>query len=229
MPGLHRYRIRRSDGEVRTVESSAVAITFDGQPATLAVLRDITERNQAEDRVRRLAEIGRIINSTLNIEEVYEPFAQRVRDLIPFERIVITIADPSQGLFTTAYVSGGDVAQRRAGDVANLSNSLTQEVIRTPVRPDHPAEEHRGPEAELCCPSSLFRRTKPVSRSFLSVPLISHDEVIGVLHLGVDQAGGLHREGPSTLPKASAPIYPAPSPTPASSSNWNWNASGSDG
>jgi PAS domain S-box-containing protein len=43
-PGLYRYRIRRPDGEVRTVESSAVAITFDGQPATLAVLRDITEK-----------------------------------------------------------------------------------------------------------------------------------------------------------------------------------------
>ena len=180
VPGLHRYRIRRSDGEVRTVESSAVAITFDGQPATLAVLRDITERNQAEDRVRRLAEIGRIINSTLNIEEVYEPFAQRVRDLIPFERIVITIADPSQGLFTTAYVSGGDVAHRRAGDVANLSNSLTQEVIRTRsgliIQPKNIEDLKQSFVAPLPAYQAGFR-------SFLSVPLISHDEVIGVLHL----------------------------------------------
>ena len=42
VPGLYEYRIRRTNGEVRTVETSAVAITFDGQPATLAVLRDIT-------------------------------------------------------------------------------------------------------------------------------------------------------------------------------------------
>ena len=179
-PGVYRYRIRRPDGEVRTVESSAVAITFDGQPATLAVLRDITERNQAEDRVRSLAEIGRIINSTLNIEEVYEPFAQRVRDLIPFERIVITIADPSQGVFTTAYVSGGDVAHRRAGDVANLSSSLTQEVIRTRsgliIQPKNIADLQRNFVAPLPAFQAGFR-------SFLSVPLISHDEVIGVLHL----------------------------------------------
>ncbi len=56
-PGVHEYRIRRPSGEVRTVETSAVPIRFDGQPATLAVLRDITARKQAEVEVERLASI----------------------------------------------------------------------------------------------------------------------------------------------------------------------------
>ena len=52
------------------METSAVAIAYDGQPATLAVLRDISQRKEAEQaihenekRIRRLAEIGQIISS----------------------------------------------------------------------------------------------------------------------------------------------------------------------
>ena len=56
-PGIHEYRIRKASGELRTVEASAAAIRFDGQPATLAVLRDITARKEAEEEVVRLASI----------------------------------------------------------------------------------------------------------------------------------------------------------------------------
>ena len=57
------------------------------------------ERKRAEEAAARLAqenavmaEIGRIISSTLNIDEVYERFAEEVRKLIPFDRIAVTSA-----------------------------------------------------------------------------------------------------------------------------------------
>ena len=180
VPGVYEYRVRRINGETRTVESSAVAINFNGQPGTLAVLRDITERKEAEDRVRRLADIGRIIGSTLNLEEVYEPFAELVRELIPFERIVITIAETDQGVFTTAYVRGSDVADRRPGDITALASSLTEEVIRTRsgllLQPKSIEDLRRHFTGPLPAFEAGFR-------SFLSVPLISQDKVIGALHL----------------------------------------------
>src|SRR4030043_1986733 len=65
--------------------------------------RDVTERKQMEQALIRnegeakrlsqenviMAEIGRIISSTLNIEEINESTAEEARILIPFDRIVI--------------------------------------------------------------------------------------------------------------------------------------------
>ncbi len=48
------YRIQRPDGEIRTVQVSVVATTYKGQPATLAVLRDITDKKRAEAEIVRL-------------------------------------------------------------------------------------------------------------------------------------------------------------------------------
>jgi PAS domain S-box-containing protein len=70
-------------------------------------VRDITERKKAaeerqksEEAAGRLAqenaivaEIGRIISSTLNIEEVYESFANEAQKLIPFDRIYKNLID----------------------------------------------------------------------------------------------------------------------------------------
>ena len=65
-PGrIAEYRIRRPDGEIRTLQASVEAIGYNGQPATLAVLRDITEAKQAE----------------LKIRDLNRKLAQHVRDL----------------------------------------------------------------------------------------------------------------------------------------------------
>lgn len=46
------FRIRRRDGSPVWVESSAVRIEWDGEPATLAFISDLTERREAEATLR---------------------------------------------------------------------------------------------------------------------------------------------------------------------------------
>ena len=90
--------------------------------AGLKVLEN--ERRQAEEAQREsvkaakrlsqenaiIAEIGRIISSTLNIEEVYEGFADEVRKVIPFDRIVIDGYNPEEDSVPIAYVTGIEIA-----------------------------------------------------------------------------------------------------------------------
>lgn len=61
VPGVYEYRIVRLDGEVRTVQASSVPISYKGQPATLAVLRDVTELLRAAEAVERLRRQNELI------------------------------------------------------------------------------------------------------------------------------------------------------------------------
>ena len=52
---LREVKILRLDGQMVEVEVAATPIVYYGQPAVQVVLRDITERRQAEQEIRRLA------------------------------------------------------------------------------------------------------------------------------------------------------------------------------
>ncbi len=132
---------------------------------------------QREDAA--LAEIGRIMSSSLEINEVYERFAELARKLIPGDRVSINIVNPEDGTFHNAHVSGIDVPERRQGRFTPLEGSVTHEVLTTKssvlVHPESLEYlESRYP--------GLVPEFRTGMRSMLSSPLISDDKVIGVLH-----------------------------------------------
>jgi PAS domain S-box-containing protein len=160
----------------------------------LMTCEDITERMYAEEALRKseeeakqlarenaiMAEIGQIISSTLNIEEIYERFAEGVNKLIPFDRIAINIINPKDQTLTIAYVTGIEIEGRKTGDTIPLAGTMTEEVIR---KRSTLLIQTNGDE-EL---ARRFPRLLPTIRakfkSLLSVPLFSKDQVIGVFHI----------------------------------------------
>jgi len=172
--------------------SYPVRNTVGTEIATVITMKDITERKQAEDALERsekearrlakenaiMAEIGRIISSTLDVGEVYEHFAEAVRKLIPFDKLVICTVNPQANTMTFAYVKGIEVPGRGPGDTIPLTGTLSGEVIRTqaPLRLqiEEPKEKERFPH--------LLPVRQAGIRSIMSVPLISRDQVTGVLN-----------------------------------------------
>ncbi len=148
--------------------------------------QEITEHKRSEEEIKRLAqenaimaEIGRIISSTLEIEEVYERFAEEVRKIIPFDRLAINTINPDNRTITVAYAIGIEIPERRQGDVVSLEGTLTEEILRT--RSKVIVQMENETELEERFPS-LLPSFRVGFRSFMSVPLISKDRVIGVLH-----------------------------------------------
>lgn len=162
-------------------------------PIVRGMAHDVTDLKRAERALKKseeaaqklakesetVAEIGKIIGSTLKIEEVYERFAEEARKLIPFDRIIVALNNPEEGTAKVTYASGVAIEGRKIGDVYPLRHSGNEEVMRTRtgllVQPETEEELKAGF-------STLLPAFRSGLRSMLSFPLISGNQVIGALH-----------------------------------------------
>ncbi len=118
----------------------------------------------------------------MNLKEIYERFAEfasEVGKIIPFDRIATTILNPEDKTLNITYVTGLDMANRRAGDVLPLSGTSAEEVMRT--RASLLIQKENQEEAIGRFPD-LLTYFEAGFQSLLFVPLIAKDQVIGILN-----------------------------------------------
>ena len=151
------------------------------------VIQEITERKLAEDRIQAahleqsvLAKVGRIISSSLDIDAVYERFAELVRPLVPFDEMGVGLIDLNTQTITLTYTTGESVRGRATGDAVPLSGTFALAVIESKNSLIfHPSSKNDVEER--------FSRLVPYYdaglRSFLTAPLIVNDQPIGTLQL----------------------------------------------
>ena len=73
-------------------------------------------RSEKESASRKeLAEIGRIITSSHDVDAVCERFANQAWELIPFDRIGISLLEPDRVTIVDTFVSGVEMAGYTAG------------------------------------------------------------------------------------------------------------------
>jgi len=135
----------RRDGTEFIMDVHVSTYEMFGVIYTLVIMRDITFNKEAEETLLKsekaaqriaqendlIAEIGRIISSTLNIEEVYERFAEKVREAIPFDRIAVNMVNKRDESLIIRYVNGDTFSGARIGQVLSLATTATDQVIRT--------------------------------------------------------------------------------------------------
>ena len=77
-----------------------------------------------------MAEIGRIISSTPNIEKVYKLFSEKVKELIPYDRVVINLVNNTGDTLINRYVEKYPPPGRDGGEVFPLTGTLTEKMIK---------------------------------------------------------------------------------------------------
>ena len=191
-PQNFEWKALRADGVPLDVEITLNRVEIGGSFLLMAIIRSITERKRVEEAERKnreeterlaeeiaiIAEIGRVVGSTLDIDEVYERLATEAKKLIPFDRLAVNLHSLHDENITVAYVFGEDVPGRRKGDLFPMKNSICEVLTRTRsgllnypknVETHQHCRDHHAPGHRVM--SSLLR-----------VPLIYRDEVIGSLH-----------------------------------------------
>jgi PAS domain S-box-containing protein len=184
----NRYRCK--DGTYRWLQwSSAPAGNL-----IYAAARDITERKRTEEILQEreeaaretareasiLAEIGRTVSSTLNIDQIYEAFAAEAQKIIAFDRIVISLFDVENGTFMNVYIAGEGVQDRATENVYPLQGSGNAEMLRTKSTVLLQAEDFREYKDRF---PMLLATFEAGFRSIMNVPLFSKGKIIGGLLL----------------------------------------------
>jgi PAS domain S-box-containing protein len=163
---------------VTNLKNPMAMLFKDLQASKQSLEIEIKEAQRLTQEGTIMMNIGQIINSSLQIEEVYERFAEEVRKLIPADRIGINLHNFEDETYRIAHVSGPDVKGARAGDVQSLKDSVNERLIQTRASLLLNPNSLEELEKES---SNLARTFASGYRSMLSVPLIHHDTVIGAL------------------------------------------------
>jgi PAS domain S-box-containing protein len=209
-PGRFEVVFRRADGVLRTAEIVATAIVHDGRPASLATVRDVTERRAAEGQLRRLNDQLRLLldfaapsATTLEPDALLDTLLQRLVEVLPAaDTGAIYLYDAASGCLQPRACVGLDpvaFARRRLQPGESTPGMVFQSGQAQRVdTPEHRPEGDVPEGGEVPAPS-LCRATRGSGagasrargqRSHLTAPLRTADgTTVGTLSVGSTSAG----------------------------------------
>jgi PAS domain S-box-containing protein len=163
----------------------------------IAIVRDITERKQAEqalqeytERLKTLREIDQAILVAESPEAVAQAALGRVQQLVPCLRVSVAVYDLEAREATVLAVQTDRETQFGAGARVSLKGifGALEELQQGKV---HIEEDL----LLIAAPSRLIESLKAEGvRSYTNIPLVAQGELIGALNLGADKPGAFTAE-----------------------------------
>jgi PAS domain S-box-containing protein len=199
--------LRRDGGELWGLVSASPIVSRDGGlMGTVGMVTDITERKQAEDRLRRSAErlailhdMGQAILAARSPMEIGRAALGRIRRLVPCQRCSIVLFDfPKGQAHVVAGYSGGNPLSTAA---MSLDSFSPPEVLRRGT------VRYVENIAAMDAPPAIFQRLQEEDiRSVLSVPLLVDGDAIGEVNLAATTESAFDSEHRDIALEVAAPL-----------------------
>lgn len=193
--GIYEAVARRKDGATFPVEAHAKTITYRGQPARISAMRDITERKRAEAALYESRELAESLNETataiignLTFDAVLDSILQNVGRVVSHDAADIMLIE---GHLARVVRSRGYGKWSGAETIDQMQLDLREmPELQKMVDAHQPILIPNTPEsaAWIVVPESAW------VRSYVSVPIIMDDVVIGMLNLNSSQVNAFTLE-----------------------------------
>ncbi len=172
---------QRRDGTEFPAEASISKLTQDGKTIFTVILRDISERKQAEERtqrnlegIRALREIDKAITSTLDLHDILNVLLEKIDLFLPYATATVRLFNKESGLLEPVACRNLDEKEWKEGQ-GKAGRGPANVVFETkaPMMISNCYDDPRVRDP------GFFRKHALVS--YLGVPLIAKGEILGVL------------------------------------------------
>lgn len=168
------FRGIKKNGETIHVELYGSYILYKGRPAAMGTVLDVTSRKQAEAINRALFSISNAVNTTRNLEDLYESIHGSLSSIMDVTNFFIALVDPAERVLRFPYYV--DTMDNGFSPVIHLDSddSLSGLVVsrRSPVL-------LKKEQLEMIADQKGLWGSMPLI--WMGSPLMVKDEVIGVV------------------------------------------------
>jgi len=150
--------------------------------------RQVKAQDRERDQLKALQEVGAVINSTLDLDQVLRLMMDTLLDLTNAERAVLLLKEDGSTQLTAKVVSGIDEETIANAASFEISRTIVQNVSETgePVVTMNAMSDPRFSAQESIISYNL--------RSILCVPLQIKEHIIGVIYADNRVASGIFRD-----------------------------------
>lgn len=179
------YRMKKSNGDIVWILDKVAAKFVNGVATHLyGVLLDITKSKRTEQLHKVLFEISKCFSETASLNELLSVVHEQLNTIVDASHFYVALYHVSQDKYSFPYYVDPNDEPVSSYELYSLPKSLTDYVRRT--------------GKPLLCTTDVFNKLLAMgevvlignpSECWLGVPLISHNEVIGVVVLQTYEPG----------------------------------------
>ena len=155
--------------------------------------RQVKAQDRERDQLKALQEVGAVINSTLDLDQVLRLMMDTLLELTNAERAVLLLREDRDTQLTVKVVSGIDEETIETADSFQISRTIVQEVSE---KGESVVTMNAMSDPRFSAQESIISYNL---RSILCVPLKMKDQIIGVIYADNKVASGIFRDADKDL------------------------------